>query len=172
MPLPELERRVAALDEAIRPIAQRPVDLNDPNWAAKLARQKPPTQEAGVSDEAEAVLADLLALYERGDDSTRIAVRAIFDRYPSFRWAVHLPFDETSLPSYRSQLVHVAAVDQVPDTRDVLLGLWDLADRARAEGIDIVPTLTAVAAMSSDVDRYGMGSTRKILLDLVERARL
>ncbi len=170
--LPELEQRVAELDEILRPIARRPVDFGDPDWAAKLAQRMPPTQEAGVSDEAEAVLADLLSLYERGDESTRVAVRAIFERYSSFRWAVHLPFDETSPLSYRSRLVHVSAEDQARDTRDVLLGLWDLADRARAAGIDIVPALTEVAAMSSDVDRYGMGSTRKILLDLIERARL
>lgn len=170
--LPELERRVAVLDEILRPIAQRPVDLSDPDWATKLANQMPPTQEADVDDEAKAVLADLLAQYERGDEQTRVGVRAIFDRYRSFRWAVHLPFDETSLDSYRSGLVHVAVVDQGTDTRDVLLELWDLADRARAAGIDIVPAITEVAAMSSDVDRYGMGSTRKILLDLAQRARL
>lgn len=170
--LPELERRVAQLDEILRPIAQRPVDFNDPNWASELAARMPPTREAGVSREAEAVLAALLGHYERGDEPTRVAVRAFFDRYPSFRWAVHLPFDETSPHSYRSRLVHVAAVDQGTDTRDVLLELWELADRARAAGIDLVPALTEVAAISSDVDRYGMGSTRKILLDLVERARL
>lgn len=172
MPLRELEQRVAELDEILRPIAQRPVDFSDPNWATKLANRMPPTQEAEVSDEAEAVLADLLSHYEQGGEPARVAVRAIFACYPSFRWAAHLPFDETSPRSYRSRLLHVAAVDQGTDTRDVLLGLWDLADRARAAGIDIVPALTEVAAMSSDVDRYGMGSTRKILLDLVERARL
>lgn len=172
MSLPDVERRVAELDEILRPIAQRPVDLNDPNWAAELANRIPPAQEAGVGDEAEAVLEDLLDHYERGDEPTRAAVRTIFGRYTSFRWAATLPFDETAPQSYRSRLVQVSAIDQGTDTRDVLLGLWDLADRARAAGIDIVPTLTEVAEMSSDADRYGMGSTRKILLDLIERARL
>lgn len=172
MSLPDVERRIAELDEILRPIAQRPVDLNNPNWAAELATRMPPTEEAGVVDESEAALADLLGHYERGDGPTRAAVRAIFDRYTSFRWAATLPFDETALQSYRSRLVQVSAIDQGTDTRDVLLELWGLADRARAAGIDIVPTLTEVAEMSSDVDRYGMGSTRKILLDLIERARL
>ncbi|MFD9701449.1 hypothetical protein [Lentzea sp. NPDC059081] len=171
MSLPDVERRVAELDEILRPIAQRPVDLNDPNWAADLATRMPPAQEAGVDAEAGAALADLLDHYERGDEPARAAVRAIFDRYPSFRWAATLPFDETEPQSYRLRLVKVSAIDQGTDTRDVLLGLWDLADRARAAGIDIVPTLVEVAEMSSDVDRYGMGSTRQILLGLVERAR-
>ncbi len=37
-------------------------------------------------------------------------------------------------------------------------------DRARRAGIDVDPILHEVAAMSSDVDRYGMGSTRTIIL--------
>jgi hypothetical protein len=170
MSLPELERRVAELDAVLRPIAKRPVDLSDPNWATALVN-RPPAQQAGVGDETEAVLAELLDHYERGDEPTRAAVRAMFERYTSFRWAAHLPLDETSPQSYRSRLVHVSVVDQGTDTRDVLLGLWDLADRARGAGIDIVPALVEVAAMSSDVDRYGMGSTRKILLDLIGRAK-
>ncbi|HEX7303966.1 hypothetical protein [Lentzea sp.] len=172
MSLPDLERRVAQLDEVLRPIAQRRVDLTNPNWAADLANARPPVEEAGVSDEAEAALADLLDHYERGDEPTRAAVRAIFDRCTSFRWAATLPFDETALRSYRSRLVKVSAIDQGPDPREVLVELWSLADRARAAGIDLVPTLVEVAGMSSDVDRYGMGSTREILLGLVERARL
>lgn len=98
-------------------------------------------------------------------------MRAIFDRCTSFRWAVSLPFDETALRSYRSRLVHASAVDEGSDTRDMLVDLRVLADRARAAGIDIVPTLVEVAEMSSDVDRYGMSSTRRILLNLIERAR-
>ncbi|MFD5826985.1 hypothetical protein [Lentzea sp. NPDC060358] len=172
MSLPDLERRIADLDAVLRPIAQRPVDLTNPNWAAELGAGMAPTEEAGVVDESEAALAELLDLYERGDEPTRAAVRAIFTRYPSFCWAATLPFDDTALQGYRTRLVKISAVDQANDPRDVLVDLWGLADRARAAGIDLVPTIVEVAGMSSDVNRYGMGSTRTFLLNLVERARL
>ncbi|MCX2952822.1 hypothetical protein [Lentzea sp. NEAU-D7] len=154
------------------PTALRPVHLNNPNWAAELADRMPPAQEVGVGDEAEAVLADLLGPTSGATNPPAPPCARSSTATRSFRWAATLPFDETALQSYRSQLVKVSATDQATYTRDVLLWLWDLADRARAAGIDIVPTLVEVAEMSSDADRYGMGSTRKILLDLIERARV
>ena len=56
------------------------------------------------------------------------------------------------------------ARDQGADTRDEIVGLSLLCRRARELGIDTIPIFVEVAAMSSDVNRYGMGSTRDILL--------
>ena len=47
--------------------------------------------------------------------------------------------------------------------------LQALCGRARRDGIYVDAVLTEVAAMSSDVDRYGMGSTRSILLSYGRR---
>jgi hypothetical protein len=55
----------------------------------------------------------------------------------------------------------------MPDTRDELLTLWDLCESAKNAGIDIAPILVEVAGVSSDVDRYGMGSIKEILLKCV-----
>src|SRR4051794_5308168 len=42
----------AVIDELLRDIAQRPVDVSDPNWMAKLRQAPPPVEEAGVAAEA------------------------------------------------------------------------------------------------------------------------
>ena len=162
-PLPDLVREVALLDEILHPIANRPVDINDPDWRTQLARSDPMT-EAGIKTEAQAALRALIRHYAEGDDETRESVRAVFDRYPAFGGMVHIPLDPTPA-GFRFRLLHFSAMDQGSDTRDELLELWELVARAEAEGVDIEPILTEVAELSSDVDKYGMGSTRRLLLE-------
>jgi hypothetical protein len=167
MELDAIEDEVALLDAILKPIAKRPVDLKDPDWMTKL-RESKPLDETGIRPEAEAVLRTMLATYAHGDDATRVAIRRLFDRYTSFRWAAHLPL-EPGLEGFRLRLLHLSAVDQARDARDELLALDDLCARARSAGVDIGPTLVEVAAMSSDVNKHGMGSTRGFLLSRAQR---
>ncbi|GLY44326.1 hypothetical protein Amsp01_103490 [Amycolatopsis sp. NBRC 101858] len=114
-------------------------------------------------EEAQQVLRALLKHYERGDDEARAAIRALFDRYPTFTWATHLP-----RASFRTRLLHLSACDHGRDTRDEILRLNDICTEARAAGVDIGPLLREVAELSSTVDKYGMGSMRDILLRSAE----
>jgi hypothetical protein len=50
----ELEERVALVDAAVRPIAQRPVDITDPDWETKMRQRPAPLDQAGVRAEATA----------------------------------------------------------------------------------------------------------------------
>jgi gentisate 1,2-dioxygenase len=59
--------------------------------------------------------------------------------------------------------------DEERDTRDAILLLRALCDKAAAAGLNIVPLLDEVAALSSPLDRYGWGSTRELLLRLIPR---
>jgi len=54
--------------------------------------------------------------------------------------------------------------DQGRDSRDALLTLQEICQNARTAGLEIAPVLREIAAMSSDADKYGMGSTRQMLL--------
>lgn len=172
MTLDEIEPAVAGFDAALKPIATRPVDLSDPQWAAKMRAAPPPLDEAGIRSEVEHVLRAMLALYATGDEATRTAIRALFDRYTSFRWAAHVRRDPSpSADDFRWRLVHLSARDQGADPRDELLTLQADTDEASAAGIDVVPILREVAAMSSDVNRYGMGSVRDFLLCEAARDR-
>jgi hypothetical protein len=165
--LARLESRIAALDAALRPIAQRPIDTSDPGWVEAMRAAPPPTVQAGVDDEAQAVLRELIDGYATGDADTREAIRGLFERYSSFRWAVHFPRPVDTAEAFRAHLLHLSARDQVPDTRDELLTLRDLCEAAVAAGVDTAPILSEVAAISADHDRYGMGTTRDIILSCV-----
>lgn len=165
MDLTEIEREVARLDAAYRPVVSKPVDLADPDAFRNMgATVQAELAGLAVKDQAVAVLRAVVDLYATGDETVRAAIRRLFDRYTSFRWAAHLPSDWDSPEEFRAQLVHLSARDQGADTRDEILRLQYLCDRARQAGFDVDAILAEVAAMSSDVDRYGMGSMRSVLL--------
>jgi hypothetical protein len=149
-----IEDEVALLDAILEPLANRPVDLTDPHWMTRLQTANP-LEEAGVKAEVESVLRTMLAQYGQGDEAARVSIRGLFDRYRSFRWAACLPFVPTP-EGFRLRLLHLSAVDQGSDARDELVALNELCAAAREAGVDIAPILAQVAAISSDVDKYGM----------------
>ncbi|WP_055589787.1 hypothetical protein [Peterkaempfera griseoplana] len=166
--LAELEAWIAVVDACIRPIAERPVDLTDPDWVRRMREGPQPLDEAGVRPEAEAALRHVLSLYTVGDEDLRADLRALLDRHRSFRWATTLPFEPTP-QGFRQCLLRMSVDDQGADTRDMMVTLNGLCEQARDAGVDIRPLLLDVAALSSDVDKYGMGSTRDILLRAAAR---
>jgi hypothetical protein len=108
-------------------------------------------------------------MYATGDQTVRAAIRQLFDRYTSFRWAARLPRRWNTAEEFRARLIHLSARDQDGDTRDEILMLQDLCDRARQAGIDVDPILDEIAALSSTVDRYGMGSMRAVIFHYGKR---
>ena len=165
MELIDVEREVAALDDAYRPVATAPVDLSDPGaFTGMAARVEAELAALGVGQRAEAAVRALVEAYATGDDATRARIRWMFERHRHFRWGANLPRDWDTAAELRARLVHLSARDQGGDARDEILQLQDLCERAARAGIDAGPVLDEVAAMSSDLDRYGMGSTRDIIL--------
>lgn len=159
-----MESAVAKLDRLLRPIAERRVDISDPNWVQRL-RSVRPLDEAGIKSEAETLLKSILLDYSINDESTRIAIRRLFDRYGSFRWASSLDCSPTTAEGFRLHLLNLSVRDQATDPRDEILALKDLCAQATKSGVDITPILDEVANLSSDVNKYGMGSTKRFLLN-------
>ncbi len=168
--LTEIELEIARLDARYRPVATTPVDVTGPDACLTVfATMQADLTRLAVDDRAEAVLRAVIELYTAGDVATRAAIRQLFDRYTSFRWAAHLGSDWDTAEEFRARLVDLSARDQGADTRDEILVLQDLCDQALRAGIDVGPILDEVAAISSDVDRYGMGSMRRVILGYGKR---
>jgi hypothetical protein len=167
----EIEREMARLDAVYAPLASQPIDVDnrdDPESFKNAVMNMGAAIEAdrarlAVDDQAEAILRAVVELYVAGDEAVRPAIRRLFGRYTSFRWAAQLPGEWNTADEFRARLVHLSARDQDADTRDEILTLKNLCDRARKVGIDVDPILDEVAAMSSDEDRWGMGSMRSII---------
>lgn len=161
--LAELEEWVAMIDACIEPIATKPVDLTDSDWMRKIQEGSRPLDKTGIRAEAETALRNVLSLYEEGNEDVRAALRALLERCHSFCWATTLRFESTPR-GFRQRLLEMSVVDQGRDIRNMMVNLNGLCRQARDAGVDIRPLLLDVAELSSDVDKYGMGSTRDILL--------
>ena len=155
--------RINAIDERLRPIATRPVDITVPGWADRL-RTARPLDEAGVRQAADELLRELVGAYAAAGDAARVAIRALFIEFPSFAWAAALTSPPTTVSGFREHLLHFSIVDQGPDPRDATLLLDHLVRSARDAGVDVNPVLTEVASLSSREDRYKWGSTSAWLL--------
>lgn len=153
------------LEERLLPIARRPVDITDPHWISRLPGANHPLEEAGVRAEAEALLEELIDEYLNCPPDTRKAIRKLFTKYDAFSWAAALPYEPTTGASFLRHLVLFSIKDQGKDTRDAIIWLRDLCRAAAAVGIVAAPILESVAELSSDENRYGMGSTRRLLLN-------
>ena len=168
--LPQWKEWIALLDEALKPIATRPIDfteLKDPNWVTRLKDAPSPLERAGVQAETENLLRELVAGYPACDDQDRQAVRKLFADHPSFTWAAALSYRPVTDESFRAHLILFSMKDQERDSRDALLALRSICAIASSAGVEIGPILKQMAELSSDVNRYGMGSTRSFLLNAI-----
>jgi hypothetical protein len=164
----DFELRIRALEQRLRPIADRPVDITKPGWGARLAHSPHPLDEAGVRREAEMLLEEVIGFYRVCGDQDREAIRTLFEKYRAFAWAASLPFGPTNEENLRRHLLLFSMKDQGSDSRDALLWLQDLCREARNAGVNPTPALREVSELSNDRNKYGMGSTRDMLIRACE----
>ncbi len=145
--------RIAAIDDLVRPIATR---------QGPPALPLNPLDDAGVREETEALLAEIVDAYRTGDEAMRVAIRALWDEHPSFAWAATLPWTPITAARFRDHLTLFSISDQGRDTRDAILAIEAMCEQATRAGVDIQPALRELEALSSDVDRYDWGTTRDL----------
>jgi hypothetical protein len=150
-------------DGLLRPVTQRAVDLTIPGWPERLMAIRP-LEEAGIESEVHTLLENLMPYYAQGTAQQREEVRALLQKCSAFRWAASFRGKADSADSFRMDILLLSACDLGSDTRDTILRLRHLCRVARGAGVDIAPILTEIAAISSDIDKYGMGSVRTLLL--------
>ena len=160
----EFEALVKELDECLRPIANTPVDITQPGWGRRLQQLAHPLDRAGIRQKTETLLSEIIAAYEKGNGESRQALRGLFAQYTAFAWAATVPLEPTTAQSFRQLLLLFSLNDQGRDSRDALLLLQDLCRGARAAGLKTESILRGVAELSSDINRFGMGSTKQMLL--------
>lgn len=152
------------LDERLQPMAHRPVDINKPDWLKELSTSPPPLDQAGIRPEAEAFLMEIVDYYGRASAHRRAEIRSLFEKFKAFAWAATLPHSIASPETFREHLIHFSIIDQGLDFRDAILWLRDICVRGAKAGVSLQPILKEVATLSSDVDKYGMGSTKSQLI--------
>jgi hypothetical protein len=162
----ELEKAIATLNRRVSPIADRPVDITKPGWLAELRQHPHPFDEVGIRAEAEALLTEIVQMYAQGSSETRRAIRNLFMAYHQFSWAATLSLSIATPEGFRTHLLLFSIQDQGHDTRDAILSLQTMCQQATAAGVKIQPILKEIAELSSDQDKYGMGTTKDLLLNV------
>jgi hypothetical protein len=155
--------RMRQTDLRIRPIATCPVGLGALHWLWKLVAGSHPLDEAGVRNEAETLLIEIVDAYATASSEERTAIRKMFKRQESFAWAAALPHPAKTPAEARRHLLHFSILDLGRDSRDAIVWLADICDAAVKAGVDLAPILREVAELSSAHDAHGMGSARQIL---------
>ena len=161
--LAALRHQIAALNETLKPFAEQPVDLSDPNWQSALKNAPAPLDQAGVRAAAEAALDSLLATYATGSAKVRASIRQLVASNSAFSWATHVPEPPTTEQAFRRHLLWLSATDHSGDFRDTLLSLNEFCNEARKAGVKMAPVLAEVAELSSDEAETAMGSLQSIL---------
>src|SRR6266568_5919200 len=105
MSLEEFELRMMDLEQRLRPIADRPVDITKPGWDLRLMQSPHPLDKADVRLEAETLLQELISFYPVGVEDEREALRKLFEEYRAFGWAASLPFGPTTEEHFRQHLL-------------------------------------------------------------------
>ena len=141
------ESIAAALNKKLKPIAETPVDINDPNWMDKM-RQFSPLDEAGVRQEAESLLMSLLNAYASEAAEQRSAIRELFRKYSAFSWATTVKQSAATAEGCRLRLLQLSVLTGVEDPRDLSLNLQEILDTAKKAGVAMKPILAEVAALS------------------------
>lgn len=161
------KKRIAALDTALHPIANRPIVLSVLKRLVQSRKFPHALDQAGVRMDMEKLLAEVIDFYPGCDDATRESIRKLFDEHRSFLWGAALSQPPTTENSFRDHLILFSIKDQERDTRDAIMDLNSLCETARSAGVQMGRILKEIAELSSDVNRYGMGSTRSLLLNAI-----
>jgi hypothetical protein len=166
--LPTWKEQIARLDAALHPIANRAVKFFE--LLFKPRRRAHPLDEAKVRTQAEGFLSELIEYYPTADADMRQAIRKLFEDHPNFTWAATLPYEPVTDETFRAHLILFSIKDHEKDTRDAIVLLHELCDKARSAGVNTGPILKEIAELSSDVNKYGIGSTRSLLRNAVRKS--
>ena len=162
------KEQIARLDAALRPIANRPVKFLA--LLFKPRRHVHPLDDAGLRTQTGQFLFELIEYYPTADDEMRQTIRKLFADHPSFTWAASLPYEPVTDESFRAHLILLSIKDHERDTRDAIVLLHELCEKARSAGVNTGSILKEIAELSSDVNKYGMGSTRSLLLSAIPKS--
>jgi hypothetical protein len=162
--LPAWREAAERLDAALRPIASRPIALSELSSLAERSRERNPLEEAGVRDAAAALVHEIVDAYPHACCADRIEMRALFGQHRALGWAAGFVLPLASdVQTLRQQLVLFSLLDQGTDSRDALLWLRGLCGQPGVDCAALPDLLREVAALSSAIDRYHMGSTASML---------
>jgi len=134
----------------------------------KLKRRRSPLNlDPALHDRVKAVTGEMAEVYLIGNDEQRASIRSLITRMRGIQYFMAIPASQirssADAGKFRLALLFESMADLRDDTRDVILAVHELCHAGRQAGIDVERYRNEIAALSSDVDRHGLGSMRSLL---------
>lgn len=158
------KKRAESLDQKLRPIVNREVDINAPAWKELLADMPHPADESGLRGEIAALFREIVDQFRSLDSGQRQTIIDLMAKNQSLMYSAVIDSAiETRDGFYETMILFVIA-DQGKDTRDAIVALSHYRACGEERGFDVNLIFEHMARLASDRDKYGWGSTRDLLL--------
>lgn len=153
----------------LKAFGEQEVDISAPGWLERLSNMPTPLDEdKSLGLEFNSVADEIVEIYLQSTVEQCRKIRELLSRYEAVLHFLGIPSTriktENDVDLFRSALAMLSIENQGRDARDTIVALVELCKAAKQAGIDTSPHLKEIAALSSDADKYGMGSMRDLFL--------
>ncbi len=118
---------------------------------------------------SKALAQKVISLYLTLNSYERDKIRKLLEEYQKFLYwflfFLDIDYENFNETQFRNKLIFLSIYDHGADTRDFLLELRADCKEALIRDIDVENILKEIAELSSDVNKYRMGSTKHIMLN-------
>jgi hypothetical protein len=153
------KRRIEFLNAKLHPIVHGSSPQGT-TWEEFLRR----INEFGHGEEIETVFDEIIDRFESLNGDQRQMIIDLIRTNQSVMYGVVPRVDMDTQEGFRKRLMLFIIEDQGADPRDALVQLREYRKQGEKLGFDVNSILEEVAHLASDRDRYGWGSTRKLIL--------
>jgi hypothetical protein len=160
--LKRIKKEAKVLNSPLKKILTEEIDINSPDWEEKMMNQAHPADESGLRPQIESFFEELVENFEYLTFEQRARVIDLMASKSYLMQSAVLKDDMGTASGFRKALILFVIQDQGADTRDAILALRSIWDHGKKHGFDIDVLFREMAGLSSDEDKYGMGSTRDL----------
>lgn len=158
------KQRAAALNTQLKPIVNKPIDVNDPNWEEQIERCQHPADASGLRQEIETLFEEIIDRFEICSPAQREQIVDVMYKNQALRYSAVINADPSTPEGFRRAMILFVIEDQGTDTRDAILALSANHAKAEKQGIDVKTIFKDMAGIASTRDKFGWGTTRDLFL--------
>jgi hypothetical protein len=160
------QKDVPDIDKPLRAWGQQKPDLSDPSWFTKIP-PSPLKEDPALKQRFDAVTQEMAKVYLEGVPDQCRRIRELIREHKGFWNFLGIPTDQIRSRKdgnvFLLALTYESMSDLGLDTRDAIVSVDELLKAARKAGIDPIPHLRQVMAVSNDVNWHRMGTMKGLL---------
>lgn len=158
------EQRASALNTLLRPIVNKPFDVNTTDWEEQLERRQHPADAAGLRNEIETLFEEIIDHFEGLSPHQRRQIEELMYENKALIYAATIKADPSTHDGFRRAMILFVIKDQGEDTRDAILELSAYHAKAEEQGINVRTIFKDMADIASTRNKFGWGTTRNLFL--------